>query len=372
MEQTKMTSETGTASGNTGFKFPKIIVETRTDVSRSLKVIGFVAAIILTALSLMVYFSLADVPIKDGFVFLYQGSFGDFYSFVQTLLKATPIMLTGLGVVVAFKARIWNIGAEGQLFAGACMSYLVSTYLGDLHSTLCFILIIIGAFIGGGLYGGFAGFLKTKFELDEVISTVMMNYIIGYFLSYMLVGGPWTEPNTYYAQTARVAANTQFAVLGDSKLHIGFVLGLVLAFGVAILFKKMILGYEIRAYGSNPISSAYKGINKTRLTIFIMILSGGLAGLAGATEVFGVSYRLNASISPGYGFMGIIVAILAGLNPIGVVVASILFGALLTGGLVLQLFAGVSTSVVQAIQATTLIIFLITAAMTRYRFRRIG
>jgi simple sugar transport system permease protein len=235
------------------------------------------------------------------------------------------------------------------------------------------IIITVAGFLGGAFYGWIPGVLKARFDVDEVISTVMGNYIIAYLLSLLLSGvGPWREPDSFYQQSPTIKEIAQFPILVEkSRLHIGFILAIITTLIVYLIMQRSPLGYEIRAFGSNPKAVKFKGSNISRLYIIVMVISGGLSGLAGVSEVFGVQHRLRLNLSPGYGFTGIIVAMLAELNPIAIIPAAILFGGLIHGSLRMQVITGVPTAVVNAIQAIVLLFFLTSQVLTRYRIGRV-
>ena len=312
----------------------------------------------------------AGVNVLEAFTAIYEGAFGSWRATTKTLNKATPLIFTGVAVTVAFRAKIWNIGAEGQLFAGAMMAYWAYIVMGWLPSFLLIIVILIAGAIGGGLWGGLAGWLRARFSINEVLTTVMMNYIIGFFLSYMLVSGPWRDPSSFYQQTPRLDVAARLPrVLPESKLHLGFLLAVAVAILVHLMLKRTSLGYEIRAVGLNPLASKFKGIHVNKTAVLVMAISGAIAGLAGVGEVFGVHYRLTPEVSLGFGFTGIIVAMLAGLHPIAVVVVATLFGALINGGVKMQIVTGVPSAMISAIEAIILLFFLAAAVLNRYQLK---
>jgi simple sugar transport system permease protein len=226
---------------------------------------------------------------------------------------------------------------------------------------------------GGALYAGLAGVLKTRFSVDEVISTVMLNYIVVYVLSLLLLRGPWSEAGAFFEQTPKVDPGAVLPVLfSGTRLHAGFLLAIIAAFLVHLLLARTPLGYEIKAAGSNMRALDVQGTDTKRLILVVMLVSGALAGLAGITEVYGVHYRLKAGAVAGYGYSGIIVAILGQLHPLGVVVASVLFGALLNGATLMQIKTGVPSALIYAIQAILLLFFLAGWAACNFRLRRVG
>ncbi|MCP5088240.1 MAG: ABC transporter permease [Rhodobacteraceae bacterium] len=326
-------------------------------------VLGFTTSALLIAAS--------GASIIEGFGALYEGAFGSQEAILQSLVAATPLIFTGLATVIAFRAEIWSIGQEGQVFAGAMCGYWATLYLGDAPGLVSIPVIILAAMIGGALMGGFCGWLKTRFQVNEIISTVMLNYVIVYLLSYLLAGGPWTEEgSTSYHQTPVFTDNFHLPLLVDDvKLHIGFALALVAAAICWVILKKTPLGFEIRALGFNPTALRFKGVNVTRTVLIIMCISGALSALAGVSEIFGVNHRLRGDVMTGIGFTGIIVGMIGGLNPIGAVIAALLFGALANGSLYMSVLSDIPPSLVPAMQGILLLFFLTASVLVRYSIK---
>jgi simple sugar transport system permease protein len=219
--------------------------------------------------------------------------------------------------------------------------------------------------------GGIPAF-KARYGVNEIIVTVMMNFIILLVLSYLL-SSAWQDPKSYFYQTAQMPEVSYFPKLfAKGRLHLGFVLALLTAVFVWVLLWKTTLGYEIRAIGINAVAARYKGIDVARTTVILMAISGAIAAMGGASEVSGVHHRLRLDISIGYGFTGIIIALLGRLHPVGVVLAAIFFGALVNGALAMQIATGVPVALVNAIQGITLIFLLTADVLARYQIRRVG
>ncbi len=337
---------------------------TTSPVAQALSIILALSASFFVSALLLIS---ADANLIDASVAVWEGAFGSKRAIAKTLIKATPLILTGVAVVIAFRAKIWNIGAEGQLFAGAIASYGMYLLVGTSAGIFLIPLVFMAGFVGGGIYGGFAGYLRSKFAVNEVLSTVMLNYIIRFFLSFLLVGA-WRDPSSFYQQTSRIDRDARLPEIFDiSKFHIGFLIALLCAVGVYVLLTRTAFGLELRAIGLNAKAAKFKGINVERTAVIVMLISGGIAGLAGVTEVFGVHGRLKPDISTGFGFTGIIVAMLALLNPIAVIVVAILLGGLINGGIKMQVVTGVPSAMTDAIQAIILMFFLAAAVLTRYK-----
>jgi simple sugar transport system permease protein len=350
----------------------KFTLEKRQDVGLGQQLWALVAALFASLIVMAILLILAGANISEGFAALYQGAFGNWQAFVATLVKATPLILTGLATTIAFRGRIWNIGVEGQLYAGAIAAYWASTTFDSLPQVALFFVILFAGIVGGALWASIASVIKVKFEVNEIISTVLLNYIILYLLSWLL-SGPWRDPESYYQHSPEIAETSQFwVILDNSRLHIGFVVALVAAVLVYLIVERTPLGYEIRAFGKNPLASKFQGTNIALLVIIIMLISGGIAGLAGTGELFGIHHRLKSEISLGYGFTGIIIAMLAGLHPLAVVPTAILFSGLINGSFMLQITTGVPSSLVVIIQAVVLLFLLAARAVLSYRVRRVG
>tara|TARA_B100000780_G_scaffold278089_1_gene250493 strand:+ start:1777 stop:2847 length:1071 start_codon:yes stop_codon:yes gene_type:complete len=335
------------------------------------QIVAYSLALLLGFLvsALLIYTSGGDVA--EGFGALFEGAFGSNEAMLQSLTKATPLIFTGLATVIAFRAQVWSIGQEGQVFVGAMAGYWVSLMLGDAPSIIAVPVVIITAIVLGGLLAGFAGWLRTRFEVNEIISTVMLNYVVIYFLSYLLGGGPWTEAGTTaYHQTPALAENFHLPFLhAATKLHIGFILALVAAVFCYVLIEKTPLGFELRALGFNPNALRFKGTNVTRTVFMVMFISGGLAALAGVSEIFGVNYRLKADLLVGLGYTGIIVGMIGVLNPFGALVAALAFGALANGSLYMSVLSDVPPAVVPAMQGIILLLFLCASVLVRYKIQ---
>ena len=246
----------------------------------------------------------------------------------------------------------------------------ITRALPDAPGFVLIAAIVAASAIGGGLWGLIPGALKARWGANEVVVTVMMNYIMLYLVSY-IVGGVWREPTSFYIQTAPISEQGFLPrLLTSGRLHLGFVIALGLTVVVQLLLRRTVTGYEIRAVGSNQAAARYRGIRVGFIIVMVMIMSGALAGLAGGIEVAGVHHRLRLDISTGYGYTGIIVALLGRLNPFGTVLAAILFGALVNGSTSMQL-VGVPVALVYAIQGLTLILVVGADVLSRYRFRRL-
>jgi general nucleoside transport system permease protein len=294
-----------------------------------------------------------------------------------TLFYATPLIFTGLAVALAFKCGLLNIGAEGQLYAGAFAAAWVGITFAKLPGFVLVLLALLAAMLMGAVWGAIPGLLKAKFGSHEVINTIMMNFIAVGLISY-LIQRYYKAPGDPIMQSVPIAEQAQIARLHTLippfperiPLNVAFLLVLLAAFLVWLFLWRTKWGFEIRAVGSNPSAAEYGGISVQRQIVLAMALSGALAGMVGINEVLGYRYRYYHDFSPGYGFTGIAVALLGRNHPVGIVLAAILFGALIRGGLFVDIFTDkVSKDLVQVLQAI-IILFVAMEALFRNNLKR--
>jgi ABC-type uncharacterized transport system permease subunit len=346
-------------------------VEPRVGTSRWWQVASILLALAAAFAVSSLLIASAGANVLEALQAMGRGAFGSWSAAAETLVQSTPLIFTGLAVTVAFRGRIWNIGAEGQFWAGAMAAYWVATNVTGLPTFVIIAMTIIAAFAAGMTWGGLAGLLKACYGASEIIVTVMLNFIILFTLSFLL-SDVWQDPSSHFYQTAATPEASFFPrLLLKGRLHLGFALAMLVAILVYVLLWMTTLGYEIRALGINPVAARYKGINVATTTVLILAISGGIAALAGASEVAGLHHRLRLDISTGYGFTGIIIAMLGRLHPAGVILAAVFFGALVNGALGMQITTGVPVALVQAIQGITLLFLLTADVLARYRLTRV-
>jgi general nucleoside transport system permease protein len=296
---------------------------------------------------------------------LVAGAVGSPDSLAESLVKAIPLILTGLAVALAFRCQIWNIGAEGQFLVGM----LACLWLGVRGSALPALVLLPAALAAGAaagaLWAGVAAALKLLRGVPEVISTIMLNYVALRLVSFA-VTGPLQEPERLAPQTALIAEGARLARLGSgTRLHAGIYLALLATAGVAVLLFLTVTGFRIRAVGLNPVAAGAARIPVARTTALAFLYSGALAGLAGAVELSGVNHRIYEGSSPGYGYTAIAVALLGRLHPAGVLLAGLFFGAMAAGSNEMQRSAGVSSVLVYVIQAVTIFLLVVLPQRSR-------
>ncbi len=299
---------------------------------------------------------------------------GQFYNMTELLVKAIPITLTGLSVAVAFRMLFWNIGAEGQLVMGGLGAAAVALFFPSLfpfipQSPWVYLpLMLLFAVLAGAAWALIPALLKAYLRVNEIITTLMFNYIAILWYQFLFTTA-WKDPEGFGFPGSALIPDYTFIPRISGRLHWGVLLAIGAAFLVWIIMDKTRWGYEIRLIGENPNAAKYAGVSIVRNIILVMLLSGGLAGLAGLVEISAISHRLQHGLSLGYGFTGIIVAWLARLNPWGVLLVAVLLSALLVGGEQIQITMGLPASVSLVLQGAILLFVLGGDIFTRYRLK---
>jgi len=339
-----------------------------------LPVIATLAALAVGAVMLFV---LGANPL-EAYGALWDGAFGSTNAFAETLVKATPLLLVALGICISFRGDVINIGGEGQMIVGAILATWVGLTFTGLPGWLVITLAMLGGFVGGGIWGGIPGFLKAYFNVNEILSTVMMNAIAVQLMNFLL-RGPMIDPSqaqlaSKIPQTARLLEAFRLPRWAPTRLHLGALIAVVLAVLVYILLWRTTLGYRIRAVGQNPNASRYAGINVKLYVVLALLLSGAFSGLAGATQVYGVNYRMitdgsASGFTGSAGFNGIVAALFGQLHPIWSIPASVLFGALLVGANSMQRVVQVPSALVTALNGLV-VVFVVSSEIWRRRRQR--
>jgi ABC-type uncharacterized transport system permease subunit len=290
---------------------------------------------------------------------LWAGAFGSWYALTSaTLVRSVPLILIGLGIAVAFRGGAFNIGADGQFYAGAIAATWVGLHLAGRGGALSVFLILASAALAGAAWVAVPVWLKLRFGVLEVISTLLLNFVAESLVS-LLVQGPLQEPTGIYPQSEAIPELARLPLLGETRLHAGFLLACGGALLLWYLFARTMWGFRLRVVGLGPRAAEVSGrIDSARMGAMALFCSGALAGLAGGVEISGVSYALFQNLSPGYGFTGIAVALLGGLHPIGVFFSGIFLGALEAGAAAMQRDAGVPSVAVYVVEAVIIVVAL--------------
>jgi simple sugar transport system permease protein len=310
-------------------------------------VIAFIIAILIAfALTSGLIFLTGFRPLQVFWLSI-SGGFGSVQRILLTLNEATPLLFCTLGLIVAFKAAVWNIGAEGQLYIGALGTTIAGLSLNGIPTILKVILIFLFSFIFGAVWGAIPGFLKARFKTNEIIVSLLLNFVAIWFVGY-LIRFPMLNPKAYIPVSYKLPENVRLPLfVKGNPGHIGIIVALLCAVLVWFIFDKTVMGYRFKSIGVNINTALYGGIMVNRFIVIVMIISGGLAGLAGWSQVAGVYYELSQYLSPAqYGFLAIPIAFIARLNPFGAVITCLFFGGLLTGSKFVELTLGIDPTVI--------------------------
>ncbi|WP_136657287.1 ABC transporter permease [Nitratireductor sp. XY-223] len=348
-----------------------IRIEPRQATSHCLKygvpVVSAIVALALAAIPL----ALAGANIATAYREMFSGVFGSVFAFSEMLTRATPLIFTGLAAAIAFRARLWNIGAEGQLYLGAMAAVAVGTGFLDVPGFILLPLIIICGAAAGAAGMAVPTFLRTRFGADEVVTTLLLNFIILIFLQ-MMLEGPIKDPmGLGWPQSPPILDQGMLPPLIDRmRVHSGLVLAIVAAIIAQFLLVRSVWGFRLRAVGENASAARHAGIGVNRLLFSVAIVSGALAGLAGVGEVAGLKGYLTADLSPGFGYTGIVVAMLAGLSPAGVVVSALFIASVFVGADSMSRAMGVSSYLADLVVSMSLLCVLVGGFFARFRIVR--
>ena len=316
--------------------------------------------------------------VSGAYVAMWNGAFfngdaddfsGKIYPFMQTLTMATPLIFAGLGIGIGFRAGFFNIGAQGQIVIGATLGAMVG-FMWHLPTGLHLIVAVLGSGLGGAIWGFIPGILKAKTGAHEVITTIMLNYIALNLVGYLLSLNAFQRPGSDNPQSPIVDATAQYPQIFGSQfpLHLGFIVALLAAWGVWWLMERSTLGFEFRAVGASPAASRTAGMSVAKSTVLVMVIAGGLAGLAGSAQILGTQPTLTTGIAASFGFDAITVALLGRSRPLGTVFAAILFGGLKASGPALQVQAGLPIDIVLVVQSL-IVLFIAAPPLVRFLFR---
>ncbi|WP_421578697.1 ABC transporter permease [Shinella sp. M31] len=329
-----------------------------------------VAAIATTLVLTSILVLLAGASPLSVFYLVAKGAAGSQFALFETLTRATPLIFTGLAIAVAFRAKLWNIGAEAQLYMGGVMTVVLGTGALPLPSAILIPILMLAAMLAGALMLLGPAVLKTRFGVDEVVTTLLLNFIVLLFVSMLLEGVLKDPMGLGWPQSQKVIAEAQLPRLIQGKrLHLGFIIAIAAAVFIWVVTKKTLLGYEMRAVGHNAEGARFVGIPVNRVLMKTALLSGGLAALAGFSEVSGLKGNLTLDLSPGYGYSGIVVAMLAMLNPLGVVASAIFVAGIFVGADAMSRAAKVPSYIADVMVATSLLTMVVAILLTRFRIR---
>jgi simple sugar transport system permease protein len=350
-----------------------MMIEPRGNISRGVQMaIPVIAALVALGLAALPL-AFAGAPVLEAYRQMFIGVFGSVFSFTEMLTRATPLIFTGLAAALAFKARLWNIGAEGQLYLGAMGAVAVGTGLIDGPAVLMIPLVMIAGAAAGaaGMLG--PAILKTRFGADEVVTSLLLNFIILIFVQ-MMLEGPLKDPMSMgWPQSEPILDSAALPqLIPRMRIHAGLIVALVAAVIAQIALTKTTWGFKIRAVGENAAAARHAGINVNRTLLGVACISGALAGLAGVSEVAGLKGYLTTDLSPGYGYSGIVVAMLAGLSPVGVVIAALYVASVFVGADSMSRAMGVSSFLADLVVSMSLISVLVGGFFARYRIRFAG
>jgi len=299
---------------------------------------------------------------------MFVGAFGDGYAWSETLVQATPLLFTGLAVSLTLRTLLWNIGAEGQFFMGAMgATWAAQTFSGQ-PAWILIPLLMLSAMIAGGLWGLPPAILKTKLQVNEILTTLLLNYVAIFYVNFFLYG-PWKDPRyPGFPQSPRYPDAALLDQYFNTRLHGGILIGLIVAVILYVIYKITTWGYEIQVIGQSRKTANYAGMGVNKNIILVLVLSGAIAGLGGMLQISGLQHKLRlGGISNNYGYTGIIIAFLANGNPLAVILVALFMGALLVGGDSLQIMMGFGKGVVYIFEGMVLFFVLAGESLKRYK-----
>jgi ABC-type uncharacterized transport system permease subunit len=344
-------------------------LEKRREPSMAMLVITPIASVILTMLIGIVVFDLIGINGFRAVVDIFLSPILASYKWQDVALKAAPLIIIALGLSMGNRAQVWNIGAEGQYVIGALCAAGVGLGFGTAGGFLVVLLMVLAGIVGGGLWAAIPAALRTRFNVNEILSSLMLTYVALQVLGY-LVGGPWKDPNgRNFPATAPLDRGQTLPVWPGSTVHLGVLIALVLPFVFWVIMARSEFGYQVRVVGSSPTAARHGGFDSRRTIWATMIIGGAMAGLAGALEFTGVLHKIDLGFPSGYGFTAIIVAFLGRLNPIGCLIAGVVLAVTYVGGQMAQSSVHIPNSTAGIFQAMMLFFILASDILVRYRVR---
>jgi len=346
-----------------------IKLEKRREPSLAMLVVTPIASVLLTMLIGIVVFDLVGINGFKAVVDIFLSPLLASYKWQDVAVKAAPLILIALGLAVGNRAQVWNIGAEGQYVIGALCAAGVGIAFGTVGGFFVVLLMILAGIAGGAAWAAIPAALRTRFSVNEILSSLMLTYVALQVLGY-LVGGPWKDPNgRNFPATAPLVDSQTLPVLGNSTVHLGVAVALILPFVFWFLMTRSVFGFQIRVVGSAPNAARHGGFDGKQTIWLALIIGGGMAGLAGALEFAGVLHKIDLGFPSGYGFTAIIVSFLGRLNPIGCLIAGIVLAVTYVGGQMAQSSVHIPNSTAGIFQAMMLFFILASDILVRYRVR---
>lgn len=347
-------------------------LERRPDTPLALMIAAPLVAVAISLVLSGLLIAIAGANPLQAYVEIVKGAFGSRLSVSETLTRTTPLILTGLAAAVAFRSRLWNIGGEGQFYVGALMAaWLGHSIASVLPAALAIVVILAAGMVAGAVLLLGPVLLRLRFGVDEVVTTLLLNFIVLLFVS-MMIDGPLKDPLAFgWPQSVAVQNDVMLPkLLARSRLHIGLIIAIAAALVVWIVQTRTVFGMKARAAGLNAAAASFAGISLGRTLLVVACVSGALAGLAGAIEVTGLKGYVTLDLSPGYGYSGIVVAMLAALNPIGVVATALFVAIVFVGADSMSRAMGVPSFIADVIVSISLLTMLVCLLFTTYRIRR--
>lgn len=349
----------------------QLILEKRSQASSLMNTLSPVLAIMLTVVMGGLMFAAMGKPPLEALYLYFIDPLTNWWSIEEVLVKAGPLILIGAGLALCFKANVWNIGAEGQLTIGALMGAVIPVVWGDWQSPIALLAMVILGAVGGALFGLIPAWLKTRFGVNEILTSLMLVYIAQLLLDWV-VRGPWKDPNGYnFPKSVSFEGWHLLPMWGDGRMHLGLMWAVIAALILYWVMRYTLKGFEINVVGSAPRAGVFAGFSQTKVVWFCFAVSGAMAGLAGLFEVAGPVGQLQPHISPNYGFTAIIVAFLGRLNPLGVIFAGLLLAISYIGGEGVQIELGISDKTTQVFQGMLLFFILMCDTLILYRLKLI-
>jgi general nucleoside transport system permease protein len=346
-------------------KRPVLVARTQTGPGRAREILFVGVGILLALVIPAAVIALLGYDPLEAMAILFKGAFGSRQAWDNTLIKMAPLLIAALGVTVAFRTGLWSVGNLGQFLMGGLGAALAALLVGDLPGG--WLVALLAGAVAGSLWSLVPGVLRAFWSVNEVVTTLMFNYIAVLLINY-LVTGPIMDRTSGLAQTERISSLAQLPVLvAGTRIHLGVLIALFLAVAVHLLLARTAFGYELRVVGMNDRAGRFAGISVPRTLLSAMLLSGALAGLAGAGEILGLYRRLLDGVAGGYEYTPIIVALLGNLNPLGLIVPSVLFAGLLVGARSMQVTIGLPSSIVAAMQGLIILLVIGFRALANYR-----